>query len=266
WRSMAQALPNLLWTTLPNGQCNWLSSQWGLYTGIPEHELLGLNWLHRVAHPDDRQRVAAHREAARADYREYDVECRIRRHDGEYRWFKARGVPVRDEQGEIVYWLGTCTDIEDLKQAETRERELRQRALKASKFEAVFNQSGTFTGVMDLEGYLREINDLAVDFCGYTREQVLDKLFWETPWFRGSPEVQARVRAATQQAAAGETVHETIRYWFADGSEHLSDFAVYPIRDESGAVCLLNPTGVDITERKRAEASIALLAAVVENS
>src|SRR5262249_52808920 len=72
WRFMAQALPNLLWTTLPTGQCNWLSSQWGHYTGIPEKDLLGLNWLHRVIHPDDRQRVATRREAARAEHQEYD--------------------------------------------------------------------------------------------------------------------------------------------------------------------------------------------------
>jgi PAS domain S-box-containing protein len=266
WRFMAQALPNLLWTTLPNGQCNWLSTQWTRYTGIPEKELLGLNWLHRVAHPDDRQRVADCREAARAHDREYDVEYRIRRHDGQYRWFKARGVPVRDERGHILYWLGTCTDIDDLKQAEMRERDLRQRALKASKFEAVFVQSGTFLGVMDLDGYLREINDSAVERSGYTRAQVLDKLFWKTPWWRGSVEAQSRIHAATQRAAAGETIRDTLPQQLADGTERIVEFALFPIRDDSGAVCLLNFAARDITERKRVEDSMAHFAAIVENS
>jgi PAS domain S-box-containing protein len=118
WRTMAEALPNLVWTDLPDGQCDWLSSQWGKFTGIPENDLLGLRWLETVIHPDDRERTRACWEAACADRADYDLEYRIRRHDGEYHWFKTRGVPIRDERGEITYWFGTCTDIEDVKRLE----------------------------------------------------------------------------------------------------------------------------------------------------
>ncbi len=127
WRTMAETLPNLLWTDLPDGQCDWLSSQWGKYTGIPEQELLGLRWLEEVIHPDDRDRVAACWQAACADQADYDLEYRIRRHDGEYRWFKTRGVPIRDDRGKIVYWFGTCTDIEDQKRAEAALQEADRR-------------------------------------------------------------------------------------------------------------------------------------------
>jgi PAS domain S-box-containing protein len=120
WRTLAEALPNLVWTDLPDGQCDWLSSQWGKYTGIPENELLVLRWLEQVIHPDDRQRTLACWQAACADQADYDLEYRIRRYDGEYHWFKTRGVPVRDERGKIVYWFGTCTDIEDTKKAGER--------------------------------------------------------------------------------------------------------------------------------------------------
>src|SRR5262249_30182166 len=65
--------------------------------------------------------------AACADQGDYDLEYRIRRFDGEYHWFKTRGVPVRDEQGKIVYWFGTCTDIEDVKRLEAALREADQR-------------------------------------------------------------------------------------------------------------------------------------------
>lgn len=122
-RTMAEALPNLLWTDLPDGQCDWLSSQWGKYTGIPEQELLGLRWLETVLHPDDRERTLACWQAACADQGAYDLEYRIRRHDGAYHWFKTRGVPLRDEHGKIVYWFGTCTDIEDVKRLEAALRE-----------------------------------------------------------------------------------------------------------------------------------------------
>jgi PAS domain S-box-containing protein len=126
WRTMTEALPNLVWTDLPDGQCDWLGRQWGKYTGIAEQELLGLNWLERVIHPGDRERTLACWQAACRDEADYDLEYRIRRHDGEYRWFKTRGVPVRDDDGKIVYWFGTCTDIEDVKRAEERERALRE--------------------------------------------------------------------------------------------------------------------------------------------
>ncbi len=124
---MADALPNLIWTDLPDGQCDWLSSQWGKYTGIPEKELLGLRWLDMVLHPDDRQRTLACWQAACADQADYDLEYRIRRYDGDYHWFKTRGVPVRDAGGKIVYWFGSCTDIEDYKQLEAALREADRR-------------------------------------------------------------------------------------------------------------------------------------------
>ncbi len=127
WRTMAEALPNLVWTDLPDGQCDWLSSQWRQYTGIPEHELLGMGWLEKVVHPDDREPTLACWTAACADQANYDVEYRIRRHDGEYHWFKTRGVPLRDSRGQIVYWFGTCTDIQDVKQLEAALREADQR-------------------------------------------------------------------------------------------------------------------------------------------
>ena len=140
-------------------------------------------------------------------------------------------------------------------------------------FRSVFNQSGIFAGIMDLRGYLREANDLSLQWCGYTKEQVLNRPFWDTPWWRGSEEMKARIRFATEQATAGNLFREELRYWLADGSERIVDFAMHPIRDGSGAVAFLNPTGVDVTERKRIEAELRKneqrlrwLASIVETS
>jgi PAS domain S-box-containing protein len=144
---------------------------------------------------------------------------------------------------------------------------------EAAKFRAVFNQSGIFAGVMDLHGYLREVNDLALAWCGYTNEQVLDRPFWETPWWRGSEEVKARIRFATGEAAAGRVFREELSYWVADGTERVVDFAMHPIRDRAGKVAFLNPTGIDITDRKSVEAALRdteqrlrWLASIVESS
>jgi PAS domain S-box-containing protein len=150
---------------------------------------------------------------------------------------------------------------------------LRDHLGTAAKFKAIFNQSGIFAGIMDLQGYVRDVNELAADGCGYTREQVLDRPFWDTPWWRGSEQVKARIRLATEQAAAGTVFREELRYWMADGSERVVDFAMHPIRDASGAIVFLHPTGIDITERKRIEAALresqqglSWLAAIVESS
>lgn len=165
-------------------------------------------------------------------------------------------------------------DVTEVKALIARQASLlRDLTVTAVKFEALFNQSGIFAGIMDLQGYLRQANDMSLHSCGYTKEQVLDRLFWETPWWRGSEQVKSRIRFASDQAKAGIAFHEELRYWVADGSERIVDFAMNPIRDDSGAIAFLNPTGIDITERKRIEAALhesqqrlSWLAAIVESS
>lgn len=127
WRSLTEAIPNLVWTTTSAGECDWLSSQWARYTGYPEHSLLADGWLNLTVHPDDRQNTMDRWRAACAEQSDYDVEFRIRRHDGEYHWFKTRGLPMRDHHGKITYWLGSCTEIEDVKRLESALREADQR-------------------------------------------------------------------------------------------------------------------------------------------
>ena len=117
YRTLADNVQQLFWTCHADGRCDYLSRQWVEYTGIPEAEQLGMGWL-RFIHPDDRERTLATWRAAVEDRGIYDLEYRLRRFDGVYRWFKTRGTTIRDDQDNIVRWFGTCTDIEDQKQAE----------------------------------------------------------------------------------------------------------------------------------------------------
>jgi PAS domain S-box-containing protein len=121
-QTMTEVIPQLIWTCLPDGRCDYLSPQWITFTGIPENEQLGVKWL-EVVHPDDKDRVNKEWTGAIKGLNPYDVEYRIRRHDGEYRWFKTRGVPVRDSRGEITYWFGTSTDIDAQIKLEEKLRE-----------------------------------------------------------------------------------------------------------------------------------------------
>jgi PAS domain S-box-containing protein len=165
-------------------------------------------------------------------------------------------------------------DVTEMKALAARQATLVQElSAAAARFEALFNQSGIFAGIMDLQGYLREANNLSLEWCGYTREQVLDRPFWETPWWRGSEEIKAKIRFATDQAAAGLVFREELPYWLGDGRERIVDFAMHPIRDRSGSVIFLHPSGIDITERKLAETalreseqSLRWIGSVVESS
>ncbi len=115
-RTTLEALPQLVWTCRPDGCCDYLSPQWLDYTGLPEAEQLGYGWL-EVLHPEDRERAAACWRAAVEQRGVYDLEYRIRRHDGAYRWFKTRGVPLKDRDGRTVRWFGTCTDVHTEREA-----------------------------------------------------------------------------------------------------------------------------------------------------
>jgi PAS domain S-box-containing protein len=119
YQALAESLPNLIWTCNAYGWCDYLSRQWVEYTGRPVEELLGYDWV-RQLHPEDRQRVKADWSEAAVRGDQFDIEFRICRADGAYRWFKARAVPLRDASGRVVKWFGSNTDIEDYKQAQQR--------------------------------------------------------------------------------------------------------------------------------------------------
>ena len=123
WRSHAESLPQFVFTTTPDGAADYFSAKTSTYTGIAQSDLLGVAWGAAV-HPDDVQRTVETWEENRANRRAHQVEHRLRRADGVYRWFTTRAAAVWDD-GEIVAWFGTCTDIENLKQLEAELRHAR---------------------------------------------------------------------------------------------------------------------------------------------
>src|SRR5216684_5261826 len=130
WRCLTEALPQLVWSATPDGACDYFSTQWTQHTGVPESDLLGWRWL-EVLHPDDREPTRKLWTDSVAGRGPYDVEYRVCRTDGEYRWFKTRGVPIRDGAGNIFKWFGTCTDITDAKQLEEQLRLAKEAAESA---------------------------------------------------------------------------------------------------------------------------------------
>jgi PAS domain S-box-containing protein len=116
WHSLVEVLPQFIWSTRPDGFCDFISNQWAEYSGISKAELLGVGWL-ATLHPSDRARVESSRLNAVANGELYSVEYRVRSKDGSYRWFRAQVMPVRTTpETPIIRWLGTATDIESEKQ------------------------------------------------------------------------------------------------------------------------------------------------------
>ncbi len=152
FRQLAEGLPLLVWTCKPDGPCDYLSPQWVAYTGIPEAEQLGSGWLEQL-HPEDRAPTFAAWTAAVEAGSNLDVDFRIRGADGAYRWFKTRGVPLKDGSGRLVKWFGTNTDIHDRIEAQ---EQLRRSAAELERSNQDL-QEFAFVASHDLQEPLRKI-------------------------------------------------------------------------------------------------------------
>lgn len=158
--ALVENLPQLVWTCLPDGRCDYFSPQWIAYTGLKADDQLGFDWLDRVIHPDDRARTEEHWMGAVAGRHPYDIEYRIRSVDGSYRWFKTRGTPARAGDGSTEYWFGTSTDIEDIVAAREvlarsrveLERQVEDRTAELMAVEAQLRQSQKMEAVGQLTG------------------------------------------------------------------------------------------------------------------
>jgi PAS domain S-box-containing protein len=116
-RQVINTMPGLGWTAGPDGSADFLNHQWLKYTGLTDEQAIGWGFLVTI-HPDDFPRTMEDWQRALKTGAFFESECRIRRHDGEYRRFLFRGSPVHDSEGNIVKWIGIDTDVEDLRCAE----------------------------------------------------------------------------------------------------------------------------------------------------
>jgi PAS domain S-box-containing protein len=123
FRLLIEGIPQLVWRATDAGQWSWASPQWTSYTGQHDEESHGLGWLDAI-HPDDRARVVERWRQA-TEEGEFQASYRVRNDlNGDYRWFQARATPVRDHGGAILEWLGTFTDVHDMRMLEDRQRVL----------------------------------------------------------------------------------------------------------------------------------------------
>ena len=164
YQALVLATGQITWISRPDGNGGWERDgrDWRLFTGQDHDEAGGWGWLEAV-HPDDRERVRAAWEAAVAAHRTYEIDYRVRRHDGEYRWLLVRGVPVLAADGSVREWVGTATDITERKRAEEREREREaQLAAELADVEQLQRISSQLLRGGDLDALYQQILDAAI--------------------------------------------------------------------------------------------------------
>ena len=235
-RLIIDTIPTIVWSKLPDGSADFLNRNFREYTGIPLEHGLGWGWMNAF-HPDDR--LMEEWRAALAAGKPFEKEARLRRADGEYRWFLIRAIPLRDEQRNVVKWYGTTSDIEDLKTAEDRVRQ-------------IINTIPTMVWTIRPDGAVDFVNQRSLDYGGLSLAEQI-----EDPTRAVHPEDLPRVmkKWLTDMAAGGPSEDE-MRLRRADGEYRWFLVRTAPLRDEKGNVIKWFGVSIDIEDRKRAEEAL----------
>ena len=167
-----------------------------------------------------------------------------RRKDGEHYRANQTIAPIENESGDIEKFVAVNTDISE-------------QVARKQRFEAIFNRTFEFIGLLEPDGTLVEANDTALEFGGFDREDVLGDPFWEAPWWQTAA-ARSELREAIDRAAAGEFVRYETEVCGEEGTATI-DFSLRPITDDRGEVTLIVPEGRLITELKRREKQLETL-------
>jgi PAS domain S-box-containing protein len=250
YRQLIECLPQLVWTCRADGPCDYLSPQWVEYTGIPGSKQLKYGWLEQI-HPEDQERTIRRWKETAGKGVPLDIEFRIRRHDGMYRWFKTRAVPLLNVKGEIIKWLGTNTDIDDAKQAEGDRARLA--AIVDSTTDAIVG--------MTLEGVVTSWNSGAETIFGYSKQEILGQSIKQII----PPEKHGLEETILNRLGNGEKMQHfrTLRR-HKNGQLIPISLALSPVLNDRGQVVGISKVARDITERLRIEREISQSREILE--
>src|SRR6266853_3378216 len=243
-RKIIDTIPILAWCSLPDGTGEFWNRRWHEYTGLKPEAAQGWGWQDAI-HPEDLKEITAKWLGFLASGQPGEVEGRLRRFDGVYRWFLFRAEPLRDESGNIVNWYGTDTDIEDLKRAEAKvrqdEEELRRMTDAIPQTIIVLNPDGKAIYV----------NRVALEYTGLSLDDVQGDDFRARVLH---PDDVQRLREERHKALSGTAPFENEQRALGKYGKYRWFLIQYnPLLDESGKVIRWYATATDIDDRKRAE-------------
>jgi PAS domain S-box-containing protein len=245
-RHLIDLIPVLAWSCLPDGTADYFNRGWLDYTGFSEHEALNWGWT-TAFHPEDISQVVAYWQSLLSSGHPGEIQARLRRFDGEFRWFLFRARPVRDNSGRVIKWYGSNTDVEDRKRAEDAlresERELRQLVDSVPGMIAVANSKGEH----------EYANRRALDYTGTTVEDSRGLGFINTI----HPEEQELVRDEWIRCSSLRQPMDINHRWRRfDGVYRWFHVRVEPLFDEHGGVARWYGLLTDIEDRRKAEEAL----------
>ena len=258
-RFLADTMPQLVWTALPDGRIESVNHGYKVYLGA-RNDAEAIAALATVVHPDDLPVAGREWEAMRREERSAGGELRLRRVDGMYRWHLWRAHPERASDGRILRWVGTSTDMHDLKVAEEElERRVLERTAQLAASEGRFRQAFEFAGIgmaiVALDGRWVRVNKSICDLVGYTEEELLQKTFQDIT----HPDDLAADLAHVRELVAGErrSYQMEKRYFHRDGHIVWVRLTVSLVRDNADRPVHFVSQVEDITEHKRLEVNLA---------
>ncbi|MBE7197999.1 MAG: PAS domain S-box protein [Parafilimonas terrae] len=243
FRVLAEAIPNHVWAARPDGDLTWFNAQTYAYTGLPSGNLEGREMWRTVVHPEDVAAAAEDWTRALATGTVYQHELRLRRADGEFRWFLVRAEPVRDALGAITLWVGTDTDIDEGKR---RAVELeRLVAEHTADRNALWQLSRDLMLRCTFDGLITAVNPAWTEILGWREEELTGRNLFDFV----HPQDRLRSLEGARELSEG-TSHARFdnRYRTRDGSYR---WIAWSTRSSEG---LINAVGRDVTaEREQAE-------------
>jgi formate hydrogenlyase transcriptional activator len=243
-RLVVDSIPAFTWSAHPDGSVEFVNQQWREYAGLSLEESQGWGWQAAI-HPEDLPSLMEKWRQLLISGEAGDIEARMRRHDGVFRWFLIRFEPFRDETGKIVMWYGVSTDIENLKQIEEKlredERELRR----------ITDAIPQTIVVLDPSGLPIYANQAFLDYTGLTADDVIGPNFRER-FFHPEDIEKNRIKRKAD-LARGLPFEFEHRALGKDGRYRWFLIQYNPFRNERGEVTRWYATGTDIDDRVKAE-------------
>ena len=245
-REAIETIPAMAFVTGADGAVQFRNRRWVEYTGVSQ--LGRADELRKVVvHSEDLDRLDRRRGASIASGEPYEEEMRIRRIDGEYRWFLVRAVPLRDKRGKVVKWYGAATDIQDRKRAEEVLRES-ERSIRL-----IVDGIAGLVAIMTPDGQVEFVNNQTVEYFGGPLEQLKG---WATSDAVHPDDLPRVVAAWKHSAETGDTFDIDERLRGADGAYRWFHIRGLPLLDAEGRIIRWYNLLTDIDERKRAEAKL----------